>query len=385
MQTQTVGARLGRVVRACALAGLALSAVAGASTAEPFGPPDRFYDDVVRQDGRFVVGLSIRGGVQQLPRFNSTKSNFATLGGSLFHDGRFDPNVQFVQPGGSIGYIFRDDTWPAWLGRRVRASLYGSYVYGTWSRHVQTETPAVGGGVIAGIGGITFVSGPNGAGVPFRLDESLRIVREGFDVGLKLESEVPLAPDLSLSPGIALFGGHTFESFDFHHSYTAIGVTAPGSVSERLRTIHLGFSLGATLNWQVRPGFAFYAVGHAGPIWQRSRLTGEDCLNNGNFPIGSLCSAANLPFQSSSVSDTRSAVGFRGGATLGVAMDFRYAIVNVGSFMRYDSHIPGVRNPQLTSQTFVGVNVVGGNEPARVTFRGGFAYGGFAVIRVPIH
>lgn len=71
--------------------------------------------------GQFYVTGSVSGGVQQLPRFRSTNA-FFTAGGSLTSATNFDPEVSGVQPGGAIGYSFRDGTLPPWLGQRVASS-----------------------------------------------------------------------------------------------------------------------------------------------------------------------------------------------------------------------------------------------------------------------
>jgi hypothetical protein len=54
-------------------------------------------------------------------------------------------------------------------------------------------------------------------------------------------------------------------------------------------------------------------------------------------------------------------------------------LISLGGIMRYDSHIPGVENPQ-NAGAFTGAVLA----PARIRFADGFAYGGFLTLRVPL-
>lgn len=120
-------------------------------------------------------------------------------------------------------------------------------------------------------------------------------------------------------------------------------------------------------------------AGTAGIVWQRTRLNGQDCFNNiVTLPAGTPCGPSNPGFLGSTVSDNRSATGFRGSAQLGLSADLRIAVLSIGGFFRYDSHVPGVENPN--SQT-----AANNTSPARVRFDDGIAYGGYVTVRVPLH
>jgi len=154
----------------------------------------------------------------------------------------------------------------------------------------------------------------------------------------------------------------------------------PTGINERLRTREFGGHIGARLAWQFHPGFALHFGGTAGPVWLRTRLQASDCFNIATVAPGAPCGPGAVSFQSS-VSDSASVLGFRGTAMLGLSADARIALISVGGFMRYDSHIPGVVNPQLAAP-IVSLPAL---QPARVRFSGGFAYGGFLTLRVPLH
>ncbi len=62
------------------------------------------------------------------------------------------------------------------------------------------------------------------------------------------------------------------------------------------------------------------------------------------------------------------------------ATDLRFALLSLGGYMRYDSRIPGVQNPQQT-----GSFSVDALAPARIRFGNSFAYGGYMTLRVALH
>lgn len=161
-------------------------------------------------------------------------------------------------------------------------------------------------------------------------------------------------------------------------AFDASGIP-PTSLNERLRTREFGGHIGARITWRFRSGLALHLGGTAGPVWLRTRLSAENCFNSGTTAAAE-CGPSNPTFRTSKFNDSASATGFRGTASLGLAADLRYALLSLGGFMRYDSGIPGVDNPQSTDATFIG-----SLPPARVRYEGGFAYGGFISLRVPIH
>ena len=91
------------------------------------------------------------------------------------------------------------------------------------------------------------------------------------------------------------------------------------------------------------------------------------------------CGPSNPTFRTTTATDSAAATGFRGTATLGLAARLHPAVISLGGFMRYDSHIPGAENPQSANASFFGPLA-----PARVRYAGGFAYGGFVTLRVAL-
>src|SRR5262249_13191679 len=128
----------------------------------------------------------------------------------------FSPDLTGVQPGGEFGYVFRDGTFPAWAGQRLRVAFFGSYV-DEQSRDSESINPGPGGGAshlvtYRHVNG-TCITNQTLPLATSRLSETLRAEREGFQAGFKVESDFALGPNLSLTPGLAIFGGHISDSY----------------------------------------------------------------------------------------------------------------------------------------------------------------------------
>jgi hypothetical protein len=325
---------------------------------------------------QIYAAFTLGAGVQQLPRFNSTFTMFSTT--AFLGPPRLSPSVTGVQPGGEIGFVFRDGTLPAWAGSRVRAGLFGSAFHAEGKSYGSARFEP--GSVFAmhGVNGSRFTSLTTTIGG--EIVEDLKIVREGFQIGLKLESDFALSRDLYLTPVVAVFGGRIID----HYTMTGgivfdSGGIAPTALRQNLRTNEFGAHLGARMTWRFRPRWALHLGATAGPVWMRTRFSAENCFNS-SAPPGGQCGPSNPTFRTAQANDTASATGFRGTATVGLSADLAPAIVSLGGFMHYDSRLPGAENPQNTDPNFFG-----SLAPAHIRFAGGFAYGGFITLRVPLH
>jgi hypothetical protein len=358
------------------------AAFAGTAAADQPGAGFWLYDRAATtplQAGQFYAGVTFNAGVQHLPNFNGSASLFSTVTGPTFGANVFSPEVVGVQPGGEIGFVFRDGTFPAFIGSRVRAAVYGSY---SDAEHELSSSrgPGAANAVIYNRVDGTFLAT---VGLPAgsSLSESLKVQRESFQIGLKLESDVALAPNLSLTPAIAVFGGRTYDSYvhtSIISNFVAGFDAAPTSINERLRTREFGGHLGARLTWQFQPGWALHVGGTAGPVWLRTRMTASDCHSFVVVAPGAPCGPSNGAFLTASASDSRSTIAFRGTATVGLAVDARIAVISIAGFGRYDSRIPGIENPQQNGITATAATLA----PARIRFQDGFAYGGTITVRM---
>jgi hypothetical protein len=358
-------------------------AVAGDGRADPADPGYWVYDrspTASFERGQLYGSFDVRGGIQQMPRFSSGFALSPGGFGSVTQRGLSDDkNAAFAQPGGTIGFAFGDGTFPAWMGNRVRVAFSGSYVSG-WSQTNQSfAIPAVGSLQIAMVGG-TASPGAGYGGFPIFTD-SLRIEREGFNLALRLASDLPMTPSLSLSPSISVFGGQTTDTYKYIANIVGTaGIGAPYNLDESIRTREIGGDLGLTATWQFAPGWALNLGGTAAVVWSRSRLSASDCVNIAVTPSDA-CGRSNPSLVTSSGSESRSTVGFRGTGAVSISADMRFAVLTVGGFARYDSRIAGVSNPQLLA-TSLATQLTG---PARIFYDSGFAFGGMLNLRVPLY
>jgi len=117
-----------------------------------------------------------------------------------------------------------------------------------------------------------------------------------------------------------------------------------------------------------------------------ARMSGGYCYSPAVVTLGTACAAGPIFGRSfrTSVSDTRSTVGFRGGLTGGVAWDMRFAVLSLSGFLAYDSHVPGISNPQVTAPiTTLGPGLTTSGR-ARLVFDDAVNYGAMVVLRVPL-
>ena len=331
-----------------------------------------------QQTPGWFVAPGIEGGIQQLPRWNSTVSvhTAVALGAprSAFFEHASD--LRGVAPGLSIGYVFHDSMLPPWLGRRVRVGLTGTWQSFTESAHSDANTPAPASGVqYLGVDGRNITLAAIAGVVP--IAETLRISRDGFDLNLRIASDFPLQPGWTLTPSVAVFGGRVRDTYNYRHSLNAGAVTF--DIDERLRTTSFGGEVSAGLVWQARSFLAFNVTARGGVVWMRSRLEAADCIGAGAFSCIPEPGVFLFP-SAGSATDSRSRVGFRGGASLGTSLDMGLGILNFGGFFTYDSAIPGVSNPSAAGLPAPLARF----GPARIRFADGFRYGGFGMLRIPL-
>jgi hypothetical protein len=318
-------------------------------------------------------------GVQKLPRFNSTNSvHFPVILGapaiSVFTP---EPSLFGGEYGGTIGYAFRDGAMPAWMGQRVRIGVTGTFISFSDKTSTSNNLGPSGAGVTDLQGRTIFAFGSAG----FDLNESLRVTRQGFDLNLRIASDFVLAPGWTLTPSAAIFGGRTVDTYNFDSSFVNGGATIfTNQFDEKVRTWSLGGDFSAGLTWQATSALSINVTGRGGLVWQRSHLDGAGCavisVVNCSFAVFAPGVVSN-----SSISDSRSRIGFRGGAVVNASLDMRFGILTVGGFFVYDSAVPGVQNPSQANLQPITTNI---GQTARVRFDDAFRYGGVVTMRIPL-
>jgi hypothetical protein len=323
----------------------------------------------------WFVGPGVSGGFQQLPRWNSTVSihSPAAVGAPQIFNFSTSPELGGAEGGLTVGYAFRDGMLPPWFGTRVRVGLTGSWQSYSDNTASSGVTSATGAFQYIGVDG-RVITALAAAGTPFT--ETLRVNRKGFDVNLRIASDFPLQPGWTLTPGVSVFGGRVRDTYNYRH--TAFATPIVFDIDEKVKTTSFGGDVSAGLTWQATSYLALNATARGGVVWMRSRLEGSDCFGFGTVS----CSP---PFtlvgpSTGSVTDSRSRVGFRGGLSLGAALDMRFGILSIGGFFTYDSAIPGVSNPTSALAT----TTPGTIGAARIRFDDGFRYGGTLNLRIPL-
>jgi hypothetical protein len=218
----------------------------------------------------------------------------------------------------------------------------------------------------------------------WNVTDTLRVARTGFDLNLRVASDFPLTSTLTLTPSFAISGGHTVDSYNYTGTYApgASPTFVSNQIDEKVRTTSFGGDFTAGLTWQAMSGVSINLSGRAGVVWQRNRLEGTSCVANGVFGAG--CSFGSFVpnfVSNSTASDSRSHVGFRGGAALSGSLDMTFAVLTVGGFFLYDSAVAGVQNPAETALLFQGTQT---GQRAQIRYDDGFRYGAVVTLRVPL-
>jgi hypothetical protein len=352
--------------------------------------------------GQLFVGFGAQIGVYHLPKFESpwrSSNRVGFAGGSPAFD-LFRPSVEpdptAAGPGGLVGYVFRDGTFPRWLGEKVRLSFGAQFWDGNFTDRQDRATVAP---LFAGYVSAAPIDGSLGTNLGFsgippatQRQSSFNVDVNGYELSLRLTSDFAVAPRVTLSPFVALFGGQSRESYAIR---TRLLVTPPSpdafpyALDERVSTARVGALVGTGVTVRVVRRVSFHLGVQAGFVWLRSHMTGGDCFADAVVGPGMPCGAAFVPAFGSfrtTVSDTRSTVGFRGGLTGGVTLDLTFGILSLTGFMTYDSRVPGISNPVVTSPiaTF-GRNNQPTSGRAHIFFDDAVNFGGMVVLRIPLN
>jgi hypothetical protein len=353
------------------------------------------------EPGKLFVGLGAQFEVYNLPKFDSPWRTANLVGTApLVASGlwrpSWDPDPTVVGPGGVVGYVFRDGTFPTWAGRKVRLSFGAQFWDGTANDH-QSRPLSLFGKAFVPIVSAAPIDGSPGTQLTASTtsltdrEASFAVQATGYHLALRLTSDYQVDTNVTLSPFISVFGGRSFDSYSLRARIAGTSFdSAPYALDERVATNRIGAMVGTGLTVPLdrRRRFRVHLGVQAGFVWLRSHMTGGDCFAGQTAPPSGTACGATAPstgaFQTT-VSDTRSTVGFRGGLTAGVSWNMRFAILSLAGFMTYDSATPGIRNPVVTSPiTSLGANNQPTSGPAHVYFDDAVDYGGMVVVHIPL-
>lgn len=333
--------------------------------------------------GQWFASAGALGGTYRPPRWRSVLERYS--GTQNLGPNDFSTRTFMIGPGGTLGYRFGDGTFPAWLGTNVRLAFSGMWWSGRSDSAKTHDFLATDTISVTAVDGRVGAAAGSPLGAAFRLNETLRTEFNAYELGLRLTADHPLTPRVTFIPSIGIFGGSARERYrgDFNVTIPGTSIVAlPGRIDERITSDRVGADLGLGLAWQATPIFRFGIGARAGFHWIRSRLDASDCVLGG--VVTAVCSVEPGTFigntaWSTSASDRRSTVGFRGSIGTSMTLDGGWIQAQLGGFFTFDSAAPGVVNPVAGSAP-IGTNV----GPARIRFANGHSAGGFFVVRVPL-
>ena len=351
--------------------------VAGALIALPAATPAADTLPMVPQSSPVEYGepyISIGGVVQarQMPHY----ALFATTTGAFIETAHFfatDPVAVTGGPAMTIGYVFKKDALPSWLGRHARLEVPFSWVFG----RLRQSLVARGSGFLQ----ITSVNAANVVNVPLAAapfqSGVLRTRFRSGAVGLRAKADHHLANGLILTPSVAMVGnwGHTRYLAEYR-----LGATGqfPGEVQDNISTYRIGGEFGLDLTWRVTESWELLAGVVLGVFHQHASLNSSDCSTAVVFVAGAGSSTCSGTAFRTSASDSRNTIGWRTVFSLGIARDYRLfgrgVKLTVMAFTTLDGAAAGVRHP----------NQFNANS-ASIELQTLWSYGGFVMLTIPLN
>jgi hypothetical protein len=311
--------------------------------------------------------ISAGGGFDymKLPRYDG---NVFTAGNSA-PTISFEPKVFAGGPDATLGYIFKDGTMPAWMGRNFRLEF--GFLYRKGAKSSTATNQSAGGGTIFQVDGTStaFAFGPNGS-----TQGSLSADHSRWQLALTARSDYKVAPAWLLSPFISIHGGmgdtdYTGRIRSFVATAAAGAVFQDSLMFESVKSWHVGFRTGVNLVWKIRHDLRLYVGGFGGLAYQHSSYNGTSCQGANSVSLSS-CSG-NLVARATA-SDSASTIAFVGGVTAGARWRIGRLIVALSGGFRYNTAMPGIRHPSPSNPA-----------AASLTHKGGHAFTGSLRVIIP--
>lgn len=295
-----------------------------------------------------------------------------------------DPTPTFVQPGLTLGYLLPEGMLPSWVGRNARLSFSGIYT-GALGRDRESlfiaSTDQIGVLTVDGRVGFGMM-----AGTDFQLEQNAKLVRNGFELALRLAADHRRGPRFTLTPSVALFGGWSRSRYKQTSNFVILQFPFAGlpyELREKITHSFGGLELGLAGTWRLWGRSTFSIAGRAGVVVSGASLAANDCFLADPVVLDTGCPASPNSFVlndhfNTNTSESGTAVGFRGGLTLALNVDTGYAIVSLGGMFTYWSAAPYVDNPRILDIP----NSI--STPAQLRFGAAWSAGGFVVVRIPL-
>jgi hypothetical protein len=353
------------VQRAWFLLVLAALGAAAPAAAESL-PATRWFGDNVY----VALGAEVR--VSRFGRFNVLNEALTPAFATQLD---VAPSVVAAGPAGTVGVVIHDTP----LLRRVRVEFAGAYRTGSAKFSAQPYSIATAFGPSAlfallsidGQQGLLFGATPFEDGVA-RLKVDARLLAGA----VRLRGDVELGA-LTITPFLGVVAESARQRYTLDFRLTGAGVDYHYNLDETVRLRRLGGEAGADLVLRLGEGIALHGGASFAYVHQGARFAGSDCFTATIFAGGAPCGA-----WATSVAFTDSRMAWRSDVGLGLGATAGRVTFAARGFGRFDSAVPGIRNPVATQAIFLGGAARPG--PAALYYSGQWSYGGLLTATIAL-
>lgn len=282
--------------------------------------------------GNWYIGSGYRYQTIRLPRIDNAMRALPNPGALA----TLEPDFSAHGFNGTVGYVYRQGVYPAWLGQNLRVEVGGSWV---------TSNYQSSGGNFGTIPAISLfrVDGVNSglAGLHLNTTSSIRVVSQHWQLALRAASDFPLTPQWFVSPEIAIIGGRQFDDYKLLET----GQQTFAFVDQRtydVNTTRIGGHGGARLTYKPINTIALHVSGYAGMLYTRASLRALETFSTGT-PL------------TINASDSRTAAAFITGGQVGASASAGFFILSVAGGIDYNSRVAGVRVPTFADTGPIGI------------------------------
>lgn len=282
--------------------------------------------------GHWYFGSGYRYQTIRLPRIDNAMRSLPSAAALT----TLEPDFAANGFNGSIGYVYRQGAYPAWLGQNLRVEVSGWWVT---ANHSST------GGNFGTIPAISLfrIDGVNSgiAGAHLDTSSSIRVVSQQWQIALRAATDYPLAPQWYLSPEIAIIGGRQLDDYKLFER----GVQTATFNDQRIydvNTTRIGGQFGTRLTYKPINTVALHVGGYVGMLHTSASLKALEVFSTGTPVI-------------INVSDNRSAAALIAGGQAGIAISGGFFTISLVGGVDYNSKVAGVRVPTFADSAPISI------------------------------
>jgi len=258
---------------------------------------------------------------------------------------------------GTIGYAFRENTLPLWMGTNVRAEVTGYWV--TANHKFAAETP----GTIPNISLFRIDGVTTGlSGLHLGTQSTIRATSQQWQAALRMLSDYALAPQWILSPEIAIVGGRQNDDYKLFERGQQTNLFNDRRTYD-VDTTRIGGWVGSRITYKPIAWLALHAGGYVGAAHTSASLRAFEEFNSG------------VGITNVSVSTSRTTLALIAGGQAGVTLGSGGPVIFVvAGGIDYNSRVAGVRVPTFADP-----------GPIRIEFQGAWNYNVTATVKLRLY